>query len=251
MSTIPHLKLCRVCGEAKPLSEYHKKAMAADGYDGRCKACKRARYFANHEEELQKRRDNYYQNHEQRLAYCREHNITHREVISERNRARYARNQEQEREKRRIWRQENPDRVRAWKRREYQKNREKQIDKAREWRLKNPERARAYHNAYWRARPIQNRLKVHRRRLIVLDAGAEISAELWRAMCDWFGNTCLCCGASAPLTMDHVIPVTRGGTNEARNLQPLCRSCNSSKGDRTVDYRDPKRLQDFLNAHHL
>ncbi len=34
------------------------------------------------------------------------------------------------------------------------------------------------------------------------------------------------------LTVDHMLPVSRGGTNELANLQTLCRSCNSRKGTR-------------------
>lgn len=36
---------------------------------------------------------------------------------------------------------------------------------------------------------------------------------------------------------DHVVPVLFGGSNDISNIQPLCRSCNSSKGASTVDYR--------------
>jgi 5-methylcytosine-specific restriction endonuclease McrA len=39
------------------------------------------------------------------------------------------------------------------------------------------------------------------------------------------------------LTVDHVIPLSVGGTNWLKNLQPLCSSCNSSKHTKHIDYR--------------
>jgi len=35
-------------------------------------------------------------------------------------------------------------------------------------------------------------------------------------------------------TADHIIPVSQGGTNELSNLLPACRSCNSTRQDRTM-----------------
>lgn len=40
---------------------------------------------------------------------------------------------------------------------------------------------------------------------------------------------CLKCGALANLTIDHKIPICRGGTDEIRNLQTLCSNCNENK----------------------
>ena len=44
------------------------------------------------------------------------------------------------------------------------------------------------------------------------------------------GAVCQNCGDTDNLTIDHIIPISKGGTNELDNLQPLCKSCNSSKG---------------------
>lgn len=52
-----------------------------------------------------------------------------------------------------------------------------------------------------------------------------------------YGEQCLCCGDDDNITIDHVIPVSKGGENSIDNLQPLCRSCNSRKGTNKNDYR--------------
>lgn len=50
-------------------------------------------------------------------------------------------------------------------------------------------------------------------------------------------HDCTMCGKKDligdDLTVDHIIAVKNGGTNEIDNLTILCRSCNSSKGTRT------------------
>jgi hypothetical protein len=46
-------------------------------------------------------------------------------------------------------------------------------------------------------------------------------------------KTCQICGAKAPaviLEIDHIIPVSKGGTNDPANLQVLCFDCNRGKG---------------------
>lgn len=46
------------------------------------------------------------------------------------------------------------------------------------------------------------------------------------------GTLCRHCGATQKLTVDRIIPRSRGGTNDLDNLQLLCRACNSRKGAR-------------------
>lgn len=76
----------------------------------------------------------------------------------------------------------------------------------------------------------------HRRR------GAEGSHTLeeWEALKRQYNYTCLCCGKQEPeieLTRDHVVPVTKDGNGSIENIQPLCRSCNSRKHAKEIDYR--------------
>lgn len=67
--------------------------------------------------------------------------------------------------------------------------------------------------------------KVDRRRR---RATIEEMAEVFRR----WGHKCDECGTQYGLTVDHIIPLSKGGTWDLDNLRPLCGNCNSRKGDR-------------------
>lgn len=49
-------------------------------------------------------------------------------------------------------------------------------------------------------------------------------------------GVCYHCGEkfkSAELTMDHLIPIVRGGKSDKKNCVPSCKDCNSKKGHKT------------------
>ncbi|MCP9768800.1 HNH endonuclease [Lacihabitans sp. LS3-19] len=48
-------------------------------------------------------------------------------------------------------------------------------------------------------------------------------------------NTCVYCGKTTDLTLDHVIPKARGGKTHWENLVTACKRCNSTKGCSTPD----------------
>lgn len=57
--------------------------------------------------------------------------------------------------------------------------------------------------------------------------------------------TCLLCGCALcntdpqDITLDHVKPRSKGGTNDERNLFTCCRSCNSSRQDQRLSAYAP------------
>ena len=80
---------------------------------------------------------------------------------------------------------------------------------------------------------IRNNFK---RRSILKTLGVYTKQE-WDQLCEYFGHVCVCCYETKPLTRDHVVPLSKGGTNTIENLQPLCKSCNSRKNDKTMNYK--------------
>jgi len=59
-------------------------------------------------------------------------------------------------------------------------------------------------------------------------ATTEEMAEVFRR----WGHKCDECGTEYNLTVDHIIPLAKGGDWDINNLRSLCVSCNSKKGDR-------------------
>jgi hypothetical protein len=43
------------------------------------------------------------------------------------------------------------------------------------------------------------------------------------------GGKCAMCGSTDNIEIDHIIPISKGGTGDEVNLQPLCRPCNRRK----------------------
>ena len=56
---------------------------------------------------------------------------------------------------------------------------------------------------------------------------SEIRREVWRRD----EGKCVKCGSRNNLEYDHIIPVSRGGSNTARNIELLCEACNRAKSD--------------------
>jgi 5-methylcytosine-specific restriction endonuclease McrA len=50
----------------------------------------------------------------------------------------------------------------------------------------------------------------------------------------WKCQLCGCDLDESTVGIDHIVPVSKGGTNAIENLQPLCHSCNSRKSDKTM-----------------
>jgi len=52
----------------------------------------------------------------------------------------------------------------------------------------------------------------------------------WDEVLERYGHQCAFCSTEGILTVDHIIPISRGGGNWAWNIRPLCELCNFTKG---------------------
>ena len=104
--------------------------------------------------------------------------------------------------------------------------------------------------ATWRSENKQSRspnpeakeLRESRRRANLAGAETNLLPGFRRVLFAFFGNVCLACGTTEKLEADHVIPISKGGSNNIENLQPLCKGCNVAKLVKDTDYREGKIL---------
>lgn len=81
------------------------------------------------------------------------------------------------------------------------------------------------------AHAFSERKRNARKRAITADVGSHTPAE-WADLKRRANDRCAKCKKKATLTVDHIIPLSKGGTDRITNIQPLCRPCNRQKWDR-------------------
>lgn len=80
---------------------------------------------------------------------------------------------------------------------------------------------------------------LNKRRKILRQMSGRHSEGEWQTMKAQYDWTCPSCKKKEPdikLTRDHIIPVSRGGSDNIENIQPLCHSCNCRKHTLTIRY---------------
>lgn len=63
--------------------------------------------------------------------------------------------------------------------------------------------------------------------------------------------TCQYCGQGSDLTLDHVVPKSRGGGDTWKNLVTACNPCNNRKGDRTPNEADMSLKREPFRPSHV
>lgn len=61
-----------------------------------------------------------------------------------------------------------------------------------------------------------------------------LNKTIFKKLLHKYKFSCVECGSKEKLSIDHIKPVSKGGTDEFNNLQILCKTCNSKKGAKYV-----------------
>lgn len=190
------MKVCNRCKKELPKTEFHKDRNKKDGLSTLCKQCRRQWAI---------------ENKELRREYSRKYSQENKEWEKERRRRARKANPELYRESFRRWKENNPEKMKAHKKRDYEKNSE----------------------AY-KMRSLKYRQQRKQQGMF------EFSIEDWREILKEFNNKCAYCGANGEeglrkgLQLEHVVPITAGGTYEKSNIVPACPSCNLSKHNKSL-----------------
>ncbi len=204
------MKKCTKCGETKELTEFHKDKNRKDGRRACCKVCQKQYYQANREKIAERQK---------------QHRQANREKIAEKNKQYYQEN----REKMKQYRQENREKMKQYR----QENREQIAEQKKQYRQANREQIAEYQKQYFKENREVHYARTQKRRAIKRDAAGNATAAEIQARFDYHGNRCYYCGCDGKMTIEHRIPLSRGGTHYPANIVPACLSCNCSKGTKT------------------
>jgi 5-methylcytosine-specific restriction endonuclease McrA len=97
------------------------------------------------------------------------------------------------------------------------------------------EKFRSYERQYQKMHPEYGRETSRKRRAIELNAsGNGITRKQETQLFEEYNYRCIYCGRKTSLTIDHVIPLNRGGEHDISNAVPACNQCNAGKCDKPL-----------------
>lgn len=194
---------------------------------------------------------------ENRKVYCKGYRIKNKDKISEYGYELRARAETQSRIKK--WREDNKEHLRKYRQtKEYKikksesdkRWREKNKDKLKRIRMnpevrarkkeryeKNKEHLRDLRRAYYLSE--QGKLSVqncnHRKLALKKNQPTDLTRKKIREIFSR-DKVCVYCGSNKDFELDHIIPLTKGGSCMFNNLVLSCAKCNRSKSGRDVFY---------------
>lgn len=203
-------RVCSKCGEAKPLNQFEKDNRVPSGRGTRCRVCVR--------------------------EYARQWRNTNRDAYNAYFKSYYQQHKDEHAEDTSRWYRANKSKVRAAGRRRYAVNPDPLKEKRQRQYWAKPDRERANARRWRKANPIAHRAhEAHRRALKLHSNGKYTPADVQRLLETQAGLCHWCQSLLDVYHVDHVVPLSRGGSNSAENIALACPSCNLRKKDKTPE----------------
>ena len=148
----------------------------------------------------------------------------------------------------------NKEAVSMYKKEYYKDNKDKMIENATNYRKNNREKVSEYLRDYQRNNKDKMVFYANKRRCIEIGNGGNYTKEQWKETLEYFDYKCAYTGECIKdnLNIEHIIPVSKGGTNYIWNLVPSTPQANISKKDRDIEewyrkqpYFSEERLQNI------
>lgn len=226
----PIRRTCAKCGVEKSLDDFNRSKNAPLGRDARCREC-RVAY-------LRQRRKS---DPEAIRASAREYRAKNHSRIRAQERVREARPERRGAAlaNTRAWRLANPEESKAQSIRWRKENVERERERQRKWREDNPDLARAMVRTWNQRNPTSRLLSAQARRARIAGSttGPIDLENLWTGLCGLCGEVLdrdLAWPDPMSKSLDHIVPLSTGGTHEQSNLQWAHLVCNVRKGPRAT-----------------
>lgn len=229
----PGYKRCRACGSTKPETDefYYRTSKRDGGFRSHCKACtdqenkawkeQNAERYTEQSHEYGRRR--YWNNRDEERAKYKEWREANLEYNRKRVRDYYHANKDKERERHRRWRKQALAQRAAYMRQWHRKHPERGKEKREKLKREHPERYRAYYKQGEARRRARERAA----------DGCFTTQDILTQYKHQRGK-CYYCGKKVGKVyhVDHVVPLSRGGSNGPENIVIACPTCNMRKASK-------------------
>ena len=214
-------KRCCVCKAEKPTTDFWKSSNNKDGFRSRCVPCE--------------------------MQYRRERKHLDRQASNKAQRKRREALKAKVSEEQRLWAEANPEKVLEAQRIRRETLIQRKLEQSRKWRREQPEKVRQsqrkyreshpeiYREAtkkYFKANPEIKRASERKRKAKKHENSIfYVSPNELKKL---YARPCSYCGRVGEMTLDHVVPISKGGVHGVSNLVPACGPCNFSKGQKLL-----------------
>lgn len=230
-------KVCNTCKKRQPLLNYGHNKARPGGLQDKCKSCyqiyneenrkihnisKKSWRQRNLEKSRASARRTYHKHKHKRKEYGKKYAQDNKDKINARNRQNYYKHIEHSRQLACDRYKKNPKRGAANR----LKNKDKINARQRNNYWKNPEYGRARTTTWRKDNSEKVAVSKQRRRAREVNAEGSFTTSEWKTKCLEWGNRCAYCLERTKLTVHHIQPLSKGGSNWITNLVPACKSCN-------------------------